>query len=195
MHVCGVMTRWTYTHTRKYYKITKEHQSMLMYGVKWKALTSWSRFSTREHCHAPNRRDTNFMFCHRGVIYLKTISHIFTSLVECNVMTHQPLYIIMHFTLTMVTWHDDSSRRNLFLEDYPISAFLFVFPGSNTKLFLAIYLLYFRDMLWHDRNTPTHLTSDMRPLNDITSHSGSARLTQLHINSINFTSWHALYEW
>ena len=80
-------------------------------------------------------------------------------------------WLINRFPWTMVTWHYDSSRRNLFLEDYHISASLFVFRGSNTKLFFAIYLLYFYYMLWHERNTPTHLTSDMRLLNDITSFS------------------------
>ena len=42
---------------------------------------------------------------------------------------------LLHCALYMDACHDDSSRRNLFLEDYPISASLFVFRGYNTKLF------------------------------------------------------------
>ena len=72
------------------------------------------------------------MMTHRGGI-LKTIS--------------LPLYMIVFYGSTLITGHDDSSRRNLFLEDYPISASLIVFHGANTKLFFGIYLLYFREML------------------------------------------------
>ena len=171
MHICGVMTRSMYTHTLKKYKIPILHQSMVMYGLKWKVLTSWSRFSTREHTDThPHRETAISMICHRGVILVKTISYILTSLVACHVMTHQPLYFIVFYGSTLITWHDDSSRRNLFLEDYPISASVFVFRGSNTKLFFTICLLYFRDMLWLERNTPTHLTTNTRPTNDDTSH-------------------------
>ena len=90
-------------------------------------------------------------------------------------------WLISRFTWTMDTWHYDSSRRNLFLEDYPISASLFVFRCSNTKLFFTICLLYFCDMLWHERNTLTHLTTDTLPLNDITSF--SLRLCSPHSSS------------
>ena len=159
-----------------------------MYGLKWKVLTSWSRFSTRETTDMHPHRETPIsMICHRGVILVKTISYMFTSLVACHVMTHQPLYFIMQCTWTMVTWHDDSSRRNLFLEDYPISASLFVFRGSNTKLFFAICLLYFRDMLWHHRNIRTHLTTNTRPPNDITSF---AHLLCSHTCIPPHSTWH-----
>ena len=131
------------------------------------------------------------MICHRGVILVKTISYIFTSLVACHVRTNRPLYFIMQFTWIMVRCHDDSSRRNLFLEDYPISASLFVFRGSNTKLFFGFYLLYCRDMLWHHRNMKIH--QDSRRLNDITSHTCTARthgnlLTPLDIVTPHVTS-------
>ena len=169
MHLGGVIPRSMYTHTHKKYIITIHHQSLVMYGHKWKGLTSWSRFSTRETTDThPHRETPMSMIWHRGV--MKTISYIFTSLVACHVMTHQPLYFIVFFGSTVITWHDDSSRRNLFLEDYPISASVCVFRGSNTKLFFAIYLLYFRHMLWHDRNITTHLTLDTRPMNDDPSH-------------------------
>ena len=150
---------------------------MAIYGLKWKGSTSWSRFSTREHTDMhPLQSRPEWVICHRGVILVITISYIFTPLVACQVITPRPLYINMHFTWTMVTGHDDSSRWNLFLEEYPISASLFVFRSSNTKLSFTIYLLYFRDMLWHECNITTHLTTNTRPPNDITSHSPTLAL-------------------
>ena len=68
----------------------------------------------------------------------------------------------------VITWHDASWWRNLFLEKYLISAG-FLFLGSIKKLFYAIYHLYFCDMLRHDRNMTTHLTSEMLRPKDNTS--------------------------
>ena len=109
-----------------------------------------------------------------------------------DVMTHQPLYFILFYGSAMITWHDDSSGRNLYLENYSITASIFVFSGSNTKLFFAIYLLYFRDMLWHDRYMTTHQTRALRMATPLT-HSGSARthanlLTPLDIVTPHVTS-------
>ena len=117
MHLCGVMTRSMYTYTRKKYKIAILHQSMVMYGLKWKVVTSWSRFSTRAHTDTHPHRETHIsMICHRGVILAKTISYIITSLVVCHVMTHQPLYFIVFYGSTVITWHigiDKRKTRNI----------------------------------------------------------------------------------
>ena len=101
-----------------------------------------SRFTSLRTLH---EQWTRAMMTHRAGIF-KTIS--------------QPLYFIVVYGSTVVSWHDESSPKNLFLEEYPISPSLFVFRGSNTKLFSTIYLLYFYDMLWDDRNIRTHLTTN-----------------------------------
>ena len=88
------------TNTRQKYKITIHNQSIVMYGLKCKGLASWSRFSTREHTDTHPHRETSIpMLCHRGGI-MKTIS--------------RPLYFIVFYDSTVITWQDDSSRRNLF---------------------------------------------------------------------------------
>ena len=109
-----------------------------------------------------------------------------------DVMRHQPLYIIIFCPRTMVTWHDGSSGRNLFLENYRISASLFVLRGSNIKLFFAIYLFYFSDILRHDRNLIRHHTRALLMTTRL-SHTGSGRphgtlLTRLQIMTIHLTS-------
>ena len=68
----------------------------------------------------------------------------------------EPEIIIVFYTIilscsTPVTWYYDSAGINLFWENYLITASLFVFPGSNTKLFFAIYLWDFCDMLREDQ--------------------------------------------
>ena len=80
-------------------------------------------------------------------------------------------------------------------------AHVFVFRGSNTKLFFTICLLYFSDILWDERNTPTHLTSDMHPMNDNISFSlrlwshacKSPHSTWHHDNSSHLE--HTMSEW
>ena len=128
-------------------------------------------FHTRNHWHAPSPIEIRFNHLPSRSNISENYLILHWSRAMLHVMTHQPLYFIVFYGSTVITWHYDSSRRNLFLEDYPISASRFVFRGSNTKLFFTICLLYFSDMLWHDRNITTHLTRDTRPSNDITSFS------------------------
>ena len=64
----------------------------------------------------------------------------------------------------------------------------FVFRGSNAKLFFAIYLFYFWDKLTPDRKMTTHLTSDMLPPNDKTSHSH-------RFFSHTWTPRHGIFTW
>ena len=154
-----------YVHT--YTQKVQNSYTSSKYGHVWTQMKGLDELitilQTRTYWPAPIS-----MICHRGVV--KTISYILTSLVACHVMTHQPLHFIVFYGSTVITWNDDSSRRNLFFEDYPISASVFVFRGYNTTLFVTICLLYFSDMLWLERTTSPHLTSDMRPPNDISSH-------------------------
>ena len=84
------------------------------------------------------------MMNHRGGI-MKTISG--------------PLYMIVFYGSTLITRHDDSSRSNLFLEDYPISASLFVFRGSNTKFFFRKlpFLLLFDALTRTKHTNPSHM--------------------------------------
>ena len=106
----------------------------------------------------------------------------------------RPLYYIVFLGSSLITWHDDSSRRNLFLEDYRISASLFGFRGSNTKLFFAIYLLYFRDMLWHDQNITNHLTSHSSPPNENTILT-LALVPHMKISTLDLAWWQLKSFW
>ena len=158
-----------YVHT--YTVKVQNHYTSSKYGHVWTQMKGLDELITclhsRTYWHAPTPIEIRFNHLssrsNSNENYL--IHHHFIGRVP-NYMW----WLISRFTRTMDTCHDDASRRNLFLEDYPISASLFVFRGSNTKLFFTIYILYFRHMLWLERNTPTHLTSDTRPTNDNTSH-------------------------
>ena len=159
IQLCGAM-RWSvYKHAHQTDIITKHLQSLVMYGLPWEGLPSWLRFSTRERAVLrPDREITISMVYDLGVIVMK-LSHRPLDWPHA-LMTHrggilktisQQLYYIIFSTSTIITVHDVSSWRNLFLANYLISASLFVFRRSNTKLSFAIYLCYFWHMLRHDQ--------------------------------------------
>ena len=99
-------------------------------------------------------------------------------------------WLISRFTWTMDTWHYDSSRRNLFLEDYPISASLF----CVTRLH---YKIIFRNLPFI---LPSHALTRTKHTN--TSHNGHTPsewhhlfLTPALLASLIFTSGHTPSEW
>ena len=104
MHQCGVMTGTLCT--QEIYIISIHHQSMVMYAFKWKVLTSWSQFSTREHIDThPHRETLISMISHRVVLLMKTLSYIFSSLFAWQVTRDDSSTALLHYALYMNNGH------------------------------------------------------------------------------------------
>ena len=106
--LCGGIT-WLCTHTHEIYINPSHLHRMIMYGLKWKVLASWLLFFTREPADLQPERETSIsMLCDRGVILMKTISYIFTSLVACYVTCDDSSAASLHCFLWLnndhVTW-------------------------------------------------------------------------------------------
>ena len=85
-------------HIHEIYISTLDLHCMVMYGFKWKVVTSWLRLSTWVHVDMhPDREKSISMFCDRGVILLKTISNIFPSLVACHVICDDSSASLLHY--------------------------------------------------------------------------------------------------
>ena len=82
---------------------------------------------------------------------------------------------------------------NLYLEIYIISASLFVFRGSNTKLFSLIYLLYSCVKLRYDPKKATRLTS-YTPFEWHYLSPRPSLVAHLETSSLDLTSWHLISE-
>ena len=122
----------------------------------------------------PHRETTISMFCDGGVILMKTISYIFTSLVACHVMTHQPLYFIVFYGTTVITWHiwiDKRKSRNnethrggiYFWKTIPL-AHLFLCSAAPIQNYFSQFTFYTSFTCSDSNETHQHISHRTRAL-------------------------------
>ena len=116
---------------------------------------------------SPHRETPTSMIRHRGVILTKTISYIFTSLVACHVMTHQPLDFIMHFT-----WAREVMTHRggiYFWKTIPL-AHLFLCSATPIQNYFSQFALHTSVTCFETMETRQLISNRTRALQTTTSH-------------------------